>query len=301
MRLTLVYSGDNQGYTFPPVNLLMIANEFRKYGVKVDIIRDETDFDYYGIPSDNIFNDEYSDVLNLLETVSGEPINFSKLQADIEEVDFDIPAVLTSLGCVYKCKYCPHKDIAYKPREISIVLNELENACKYSYFEFLDNNVMADKARFFSIIDCIPSDVKWGALMNINDYSDSDLQYMYDRGLRNIYLGLESFNENDLDYFGKTYHYVVNSKDFLERLREIGFNVLVFIIRGLPNETEEGWNDMVKWLELNEVYYTIGHFHDKGELINHPVYSPEEYSKVIAIDTAISKFNFTNFIQNTLN
>ena len=138
--------------------------------------------------------------------------------------------------------------MGYTERPIDKVLKELKWVTdRYDYFEFLDNNVLANVNRFIEITNHVPKGVKWGALMNLEKVNEEVLMKLKDNGLINIYLGIESFNKSDLEYFGKPYYFKgIDPKVSMEKLLELGFNLHVFLIRGLPNETVESFNGAIK-------------------------------------------------------
>ena len=304
MKITLSYNGDNDGLTYPPIFPLMLGNELVKAGIDVEIVQDAENYDYRGIPSDSIYRLEYQRLIRVIEALTGNKLDFKDFEVDYDwSPHFDVAGVLTSIGCVHKCKFCPQKEMRYTDRPIDKVLEELKWVTdRYDYFEFLDNNVLANVNRFIEITNHVPKGVKWGALMNLEKVNEEVLMKLKDNGLINIYIGIESFNKSDLDYFGKPYYFKgIDPKVSMEKLLELGFNLHVFLIRGLPNETVGGFNEQLNWLDERNISYTISRFHVEGEIVKETKFLPKEYlAQKYDEDIKITRENLQKFITKNL-
>ena len=304
MKITLSYNGDNDGLTFPPILLLMLGNELVKAGIDVEIVQDTENYDYRGVPSDSIYRPEYQRLIRVIEAITGNKLDFKDFEVDYDwSPHFDVAGVLTSIGCVHKCKFCPQKEMGYADRPIDKVLDELKWVTdRYDYFEFLDNNVLANVNRFIEITNHVPKGVKWGALMNLEKVNEEVLMKLKDNGLINIYIGIESFNKSDLEYFGKPYYFKgIDPKVSMEKLLELGFNLHVFLIRGLPNETVESFNEQLNWLDERNISYTISRFHVEGEIVKETKFLSKEYlAQKYDEDIEITRENLQKFIAKNL-
>ena len=304
MKITLSYNGDNDGLTYPPIFPLMLGNELVKAGIDVEIVQDTENYDYRGVPSDSIYRPEYQRLIRVIEALTGNKLDFKDFEVDYDwSPHFDVAGVLTSIGCVHKCKFCPQKEMRYTDRPIDKVLEELKWVTdRYDYFEFLDNNVLANVNRFIEITNHVPKGVKWGALMNLEKVNEEVLMKLKDNGLINIYIGIESFNKSDLEYFGKPYYFKgIDSKVSMEKLLELGFNLHVFLIRGLPNETVGGFNEQLNWLDERNISYTISRFHVEGEIVKETKFLSKEYlAQKYDEDIKITRENLQKFITKNL-
>lgn len=304
MKITLSYNGDNDGLTYPPIFPLMLGNELVKAGIDVEIVQDAENYDYRGIPSDSIYRPEYQRLIRVIEAITGNKLDFKDFEVDYDwSPHFDVAGVLTSIGCVHKCKFCPQKEMGYTDRPIDKVLEELKWVTdRYDYFEFLDNNVLANVNRFIEITNHVPKGVKWGALMNLEKVNEEVLMKLKDNGLINIYIGIESFNKSDLEYFGKPYYFKgIDPKVSMEKLLELGFNLHVFLIRGLPNETVGGFNEQLNWLDERDISYTISRFHVEGEIVKETKFLSKEYlAQKYDEDIEITRENLQKFIAKNL-
>ena len=301
MRITLSYKGDNDGFVYPPTFPIMLGKELSNLGYKVELRRDDEDYDYIATPSDSIYKDEY---LYLIDFINSHYDGTDKLELEDLELDyemspeFNVAGVITAIGCAYRCKYCPQSKMDFTLRPMDKVLKELEWVTNnYRYFEFIDNNVLTYPARFMEIIEHIPKGNKWGALINIDDIEPMYLWKMRKKGCVNLYVGLESFNPLDLAYFDKPFHRKgINPKDFLQRLSK-GFNVHVFIIRGLPNQTKEEFEEMTKWLDEHNITYTISRLHVNGEYVMETEHLDREFmEQKFTEDMETTRRNLHKFI-----
>lgn len=300
MRITLSYKGDNDGVVYPPTFPLMYAKELLKLGYKVELVRDDEDYDYVATPSDSIYKQEYLDLAEFINSHYDEPIRLEDLEVDYElSPDFNVAGVITSIGCVHKCKFCPQSTMQYTQRPIEKVIREISWVSnRYNYFEFIDNNVLANPDRFMFIISHIPKGVKWGALINIDNIAPEYLQIMMDSGCVNLYVGLESFNPLDLEYFGKPFYKKgIDPKEFLKLLRQMGFNVHAFILRGLPNQSVDEFEDTTLWLDVQGISYTISRLHVDGEYVTETKYIDKGMLEYVSMDDArITRQNLRGFI-----
>lgn len=304
MKIILSYNGDNDGLTYPPIFPLMLGEELIKAKVDVEIMQDLVNYNYMGIPSDSIYRLEYQRLIKVIEALKGSKLDFKDLTVDYEwSPPFDVAGILTSIGCIHKCKFCPQKEMGYIDRPLEKVLEELKWITdRYDYFEFLDNNILSNKDRFIEIIKHIPKGVKWGALMNLDSVSTEYLKKLKDSGCVNLYTGIESFNEADLDYFGKPYYMKgIDPKSTLNDLLEIGFNLHVFLIRGLPNETVESFSEMLEWMNSRNISYTISRFHKDGERVKETQFLSKDYlAQKYEEDMRITQKNLHEFITKNL-
>jgi radical SAM superfamily enzyme YgiQ (UPF0313 family) len=307
MRIALLYKGDNDGFVYPPTFPLMFAKELTKLGYKVELVRDDEDYDYVATPSDSIYKQEYVDLLDFINShyeFCDEKVKLEDLEVDYEmSPEFDLAGVITAIGCKFKCKFCPQSKMGYTERPLDKIHKEIKWVTnRYEYFEFIDNNVLTNPTRFMSILTFIPEGVKWGALINIDNYEDKYLIRMRDKGCVNLYVGLESFNPLDLEYFGKPfYHKGIDPKEFLAHLRDLGFNVHAFILRGLPNQTKEEFSETIAWLKAHEISYTISRLHVDGEYVKETDHLNKEFLEArMAGDEKLTRTNLQRFIRKYL-
>lgn len=303
MKIILSYKGDSYGVTFTPILPMMFARELAKLGYKVELVRDKENYEYDGSPSDNIYLDYYQELLELINShyEENEKITFKDLEVDYTlSPDVNVAGVLTAFGCANHCKFCPLKDVKFTPRPLDKVIQELDWVTKYNdYFEFTDNSVMIDWKNFREVIKHIPHGVRWGALINLEDaFRIEELELMRAYGCVNLYVGVESFNPEDLKYFDKPYYNKgVDPKKALMTLKSMGFDVQAFLIRGLPNQTAEEFSATEEWLKAQGISDFVSLLHINGEYVKATDYYNEDLlQRIHWLDEYANRVNFQNFI-----
>jgi len=153
-------------------------------------------------------------------------------------------AMISSRGCPYKCKFCSREIFAgrrYRERSVENVLDEIKFAVDegYSGIIFVDDNFLLNRKRVMKIMDGIiemGADIKIiieGARVNVADYEL--YKKMWDAGVRAISYGIESGNQDVLDFY--------NKKITLEQVKKavgiadkVGFFTVGSFIIGAPFE-----------------------------------------------------------------
>jgi radical SAM superfamily enzyme YgiQ (UPF0313 family) len=187
-------------------------------------------------------------------------------------------------------------------RNSNIVISELQWIVRhYSYFEFFDTNVLNNPI-FSEIVTYIPHGIYWGALIDINPDKIDLLRNMYVYGCRNIYVGLETFNNSDLNYLNKLYALKnLDAQLFLKELKDIGFNIGVFLIRGLPHEQIGELDGVIQWVENMGMYPIISRYlTPKGFVRSTKTLSKEYLETVWDRDLQISEESKKKILSNVL-
>lgn len=283
MKITLSYHGKEHGILYPPLTLLALANTLDAYGYDIELVQDDECYEYLGLPGESPSESCYYILKGIVKRLTGEDVNPLYAPINYELCpSYDVPLLVTAYGCAYNCTECPKLEkgkVLLRPRDV--VLNELKWITdRHDYFEFGDYNIFLDKKNFFSIIKQIPSGVKWGALINIdNNYSNLALNIIKNYGCVNLYVGVESFNPKDLDYLNKPYYRKgIEPKEFLLHLLELGFNINAYLIRGLPNQTREEWIETTDWLTSHNISYTSNMFiNTEGVYVENTEHLTSEY------------------------
>jgi anaerobic magnesium-protoporphyrin IX monomethyl ester cyclase len=167
----------------------------------------------------------------------------------------EFTSIITSRGCPFNCKFCSRNSISmktYRKRSAKNVLEELKEIHKegYKYVAFVDDSFLCNKKQAHEIFDEIIKeklDMKFIIFGVRVDAAEEELfQKMKKAGVTHIYFGLESGNQDVLDFY--------NKKTTLDKIRyavnlshRIGFfNVGSFIL-GAPIETKEHFERTIKF------------------------------------------------------
>lgn len=178
----------------------------------------------------------------------------------------EFTSIVTSRGCPFKCKFCSRNSISmktYRTRSAKNVLEELKelHTKGYKYIAFVDDSFLCNNKQAHEIFDGVireQLDMKFIIFGVRVDAAEEELfQKMKKAGVINIYFGLESGNQDVLDFY--------NKKTTLDKIRyavnlshKIGFfNVGSFIL-GAPIETKEHFKRTIqfaKTLPLDSVSF----------------------------------------------
>ncbi len=169
-----------------------------------------------------------------------------------------ITSMVTTRGCPFRCRFCVSKSIFknYRSRSAENVLEELEEiAQEYDSVFIVDDNFLSEKKRAERIMDLLIEKKLtleiWIAGVRVTDADKNLFQKMKKAGVKSIEFGIESGNQEILDYY--------NKKITLEAIRKAvrlskktGFLTIGNFIVGAPTETEKHIEDTVRFAkELN--------------------------------------------------
>ena len=132
------------------------------------------------------------------------------------------PSVQSSRGCYMQCAYCSTPKYmrnqggpVYRTRSIKAVVDEIEQLYKRGYvnFDFIDDNFLPPKRdealnRARELRDeMIKRDIHMHFFMEFRlEYISKEiLELLKEAGLRRLFIGVESFNEQDLKLYNRTY------------------------------------------------------------------------------------------------
>jgi len=176
----------------------------------------------------------------------------------------DYTSIITSRGCPYACRFCSRNSVSmkkYRTRSTKNILKELKQiqAEGYTYVAIVDDSFLSNKKQAHELLDKIIKEklkLKFIITAARVDSAEKELfQKMKKAGVTHIQYGLESGNQDVLDFYNKNItlekiRYAVNLSD------KIGlFNMGSFIL-GAPFETKEHFERTVafaKSLPLDSV------------------------------------------------
>ena len=152
--------------------------------------------------------------------------------------------ILTFKGCSYgKCTFCDHhvnyQRLSARPAEKVIGdIQVLKQKYSARYFNFVDEELPPNHAR--GIINSIQShelQIRWmGYAIYRNDWTNEDVQGLYDAGCRELLFGFESAVHRILDLMQKDIDvdWVIS---FTKKLNAVGISSRINVIIGFPGET----------------------------------------------------------------
>jgi anaerobic magnesium-protoporphyrin IX monomethyl ester cyclase len=166
-----------------------------------------------------------------------------------------VTSIATSRGCPYQCRFCANNTIKskerYRKRSAENVFREIQQVAKdYHSILIVDDNFLADKPRAHQIFDMI---IESGVIVNFIiegarvDSIDKDLcSKMKQAGVSTILFGVESGNQDVLDYYHKgiTLDQIRRGINLAHKMR---FFVYASFILGAPMETKKHIDTTIKF------------------------------------------------------
>jgi radical SAM superfamily enzyme YgiQ (UPF0313 family) len=165
-----------------------------------------------------------------------------------------LASMITSRGCPFKCRFCSRNALVYKTyrqRSAESVINEiLEISDKYKSLAFVDDNFLADKKRAHKIMDNLIKNGNSLELLVIGARVDSAEKELYQKmkkaGVRYVSYGIESGNQDTLDFYKKN-----TTLDQIRKAVQLS-NQMNFLIRGnfilgAQMETKEHIENTIKF------------------------------------------------------
>jgi anaerobic magnesium-protoporphyrin IX monomethyl ester cyclase len=156
--------------------------------------------------------------------------------------------VSTSRGCPFKCTFCTYRQRKYRERSVKDVIDELRIriADGAKYIVFCDDNFLVNKRRVVEMMDTIIRNkfkIKI-ILMGRVDLADYELfKKMKKAGVILIQMGIESINQDTLDFYNKKITVDAIMKA-IETANKAGILTSGFFIIGAPNEEDKHFDAM---------------------------------------------------------
>ena len=153
--------------------------------------------------------------------------------------------LMTSRGCPYNCIFCSSSlqfGKIWRGHSTERVMTELRRLV-FDYgiheIEFLDDTFTLNMKRAVEIARNIKAenlDIKWSGSARVNLFNEEIAKAMKDSGAHTIYFGIESGNQNTLDFIGKGIK-LQQAVDSVRKGNEAGLHTLGSFIIGFPDDT----------------------------------------------------------------
>jgi anaerobic magnesium-protoporphyrin IX monomethyl ester cyclase len=164
--------------------------------------------------------------------------------------------VLTSRGCPYDCFFCAASRIAgkkWRTRSLDSIFNELEHLINMGYgsFIFVDDNFTLNYRRIMDFCEEVIHrkwDIKWWCFSRVDTIvrHPDMVKKMAETGNRSAFLGLESGNQNTLNFYQKKTS-VQQQRDAVSILKKNGVRVFGSFILGEFHETKRMINHTIRY------------------------------------------------------
>ena len=181
-----------------------------------------------------------------------------------------VTPIFTSRGCPFRCNFCglhaliPH----YQDRSSENVIKEIDEITEQGYttLAFVDDNFLFNKKKVEKIMDFIiqkDADIKLWIIDARADSADRNLYTkMRDAGVELINFGIESGNQDVLDFYNKRLT-LSQIRETIALCNEMGFFTSASFIFGAPFETEKHFENTIKFAKSikldGAVFYNLGY------------------------------------------
>lgn len=174
---------------------------------------------------------------------------------DIAGNKYKMAHILMSRGCSYRCAYCGvrregNRTVRY--RNVKNILQEL-NSLKENYeieaFSIVDDCFLTNKEQSVNILkELVSVGLIWSLAARIDQIDEEVLKYLKESGCREIKFGLETGSDTILQKMDKGIT-VAQARKVLNQVYEAGISAKIFIISGLPGETEQTNQETIDFLK----------------------------------------------------
>jgi len=191
-----------------------------------------------------------------------------------------VTSMITARGCPFKCRYCVRPTIAhnqFRKRSVKNVIQEFEEINgKYGTVIIADDTFLSDKKRSAEILDKIieiGSDMDLWVTTRVDNSEKGIYKKMKKAGVKYITFGIESGNQDVLDYYNKGTN-LNQIKKAVELSKKMGFISAGNFMLGAPIETKEHIENTIKFacsLPLDFVGFTPLHYQFGSDIWNEAV------------------------------
>lgn len=177
---------------------------------------------------------------------------------------YDLGFIVSSRGCPHRCIFCSNRVTTGKQyrfcsaekiaRDLDWIYNQYLTRKKgINNVQFLDDNLLINKARIYKLLDEIKRN-GYDKKLTFSFQARGDnvdyklLKDMYDAGFKSIFFGMETASEKIMKFIKKD-ETVVQCVDAVKMAKSIGFYVSATFIYGFPGESR---NDRMNCLKLSK-------------------------------------------------
>lgn len=175
--------------------------------------------------------------------------------------------ILGNRGCPYACNFCYlffGQRLRKRPVDLTVAeLKQMYEIYSFRHFFFLDYTFTIDNSwvqRLCASIIASGMRVSWICQTRVDCINEKTLLRMKEAGCSGIWLGVESPELNQRAYLTKGRITGSQIENAISLIRRCGLIPLVFVIVGLPNETETTLQSLNEWLDKSHVYYSLSIF-----------------------------------------
>jgi radical SAM superfamily enzyme YgiQ (UPF0313 family) len=203
-----------------------------------------------------------------------------------------LTSFLASRGCPFRCKFCAMRCLLpkYQRRSIDNIVKELEEVIDAGYktISFVDDNFLQKQDEAEKLMDfIIQKDEKlhlWIEEARVDSVNRKLYQKMRDAGVEVISFGIESGNQDVLDYYNKKIT-TDQIRKVVKLSKEMGFFVNASFILGAPIETKEHIENTINFAKSipldSVVFYNLSYGYGSpiwDDAVKDGKLKPDEYN-----------------------
>jgi anaerobic magnesium-protoporphyrin IX monomethyl ester cyclase len=183
-----------------------------------------------------------------------------------------ITSILTSRGCPHGCRFCQLCFLTpkYRTRSANNITKEIEEVVNAGYktLVFVDDNLLTQQKKIMKIMDFIIQKEMniylWIANARVDSTDRRLYEKMRDAGVESISFGIESGNQDVLDFYDKRIT-LEQIRKAVQLSKEMGFFVSANFILGAPIETEKHIKNTIKFAKSlpldSAIFYNLGYLY----------------------------------------
>lgn len=159
--------------------------------------------------------------------------------------------IVASRGCIYNCAFCGgaaglNKDVIPRERTEESIIKEIENIveldCEVKSIRILDDLFLKSKSKIIKAIDIFNlfPELSWRAMAHVRSFRNASdiLGKLKGSGCKELFIGIESGSANIRERIHKIGD-IIEVKDVIYKLLEVGINIKGYFIYGFPEESIE--------------------------------------------------------------
>ena len=216
-----------------------------------------------------------------------------------------LTSMVTSRGCPFQCRFCSRHALSYntyRQRSAENVMKEIQEINDtYGSVYIVDDNFLADKRRAHTIMDSLIADGTDIDILIAGARVDSAEPSLYSKmkkaNVKYVEFGIESRNQNVLDYYNKgvTLNQI---RDAVKLSRKMDFITVGNFILGAPMETKKHIKQTMKFasslpLDIALFYplmYTYGSDLWNEAVQNNNINDDDDYSVITDSEKGLGYF-----------
>ena len=184
---------------------------------------------------------------------------------DIGYTNKYVDSIQVARGCPVGCEFCSIRNIegiGYRPRKIDSIIDEIKTIESRRIFfsdSSLTTNPSYSKALFKEMIGINKKFTVFGNV-NILGKDDELLKLSSEAGCGRWLIGIESFNQKNLDNIGKKTNKVQQYAKTIRKIKSYGIGVNGMFIFGFDNDTIDVFKNTVKAIQeidLDVAFFNI--------------------------------------------